>query len=149
MKKTLVLFIAIAGIAASMAFSPAKKQTTTAEGIVFFKGTFDEALKASAEQKKPIFMDAYTTWCYWCKELDKKTFSDADVVTYLNENFINLKMDMEKGEGPKLAQKYNVAGYPTLLFLDGQGTVLTSIYGFTNAENFLKDAKTAKDKLAQ
>tara|TARA_Y100001978_G_C23489419_1_gene335593 strand:+ start:210 stop:656 length:447 start_codon:yes stop_codon:yes gene_type:complete len=144
MKKTLLYFIAVVGITAAMAFKPADKITPNADGITFFKGTFDEALKASAEQGKPIFMDSYTTWCYWCKELDKKTFTDADVIAYLNENFINLKMDMEKGEGPKLAQKYNVKGYPTLLFLNSEGTTIGNIYGFATAESFLKDAKAAK-----
>lgn len=146
MKKTVLYFIAIVGIAAAIAFKPIEKAPikTDADGITFFKGTFDEALKASAEQGKPIFMDAYTTWCHWCKELDKKTFSDAEVVAYLNENFINLKMDMERGEGPKLAQKYNVQGYPTLLFINSKGTTIGNIYGFATAENFLKDAKAAK-----
>lgn len=145
MKKTVLYFIAIVGMVAAMAFKPTGKATiNNKDGITFFKGTFDEALKASAEQGKPIFMDAYTTWCHWCKELDKKTFSNADVVAYLNENFINLKMDMEKGEGPKLAQKYNVEGYPTLLFLNSEGTTIGNIYGYTTAENFLKDAKAAK-----
>ena len=39
-----------------------------------------DALKMAKEQNKHIFVDAYTEWCYWCKVMDKKTFTDAKVI---------------------------------------------------------------------
>lgn len=148
MKRITLILIVLAGVATTMAFNePIKSNTTTEEkeSIAFFKGTFAEALKASAEQNKPIFMDSYTSWCHWCKHLDKTTFKNAEVVSYLNKNFISIKMNMEAGEGPKLAQKYRVSGYPTLLFINSSGETIGRIGGFVKANKFVSKAKKAKN----
>lgn len=133
--------LAIAALIAAMAFNPQNMKSSGENKIIFFEGTFDEAVKASAEQKKPIFMDAYTSWCGWCKKLDRTTFSDKGVVEYLNTNFINLKVDMENGQGPSLGKKYRVSGYPTLLFIDSKGSVISRIGGYTTADGFIEQAQ--------
>lgn len=147
MKKIALILVVFAGIAITMAFnSQAQSASTEAsegEGITFFNGTFKEALAEAKKQNKPIFMDSYTSWCYWCKVLDKTTFKDSGVISYLNANFINVKMNMEKGEGPSLAREFKVSGYPTLLFLDSDRKVLVTVGGYVKAESFLKSAKKA------
>lgn len=148
MKRIALTLIVMAGIATTMAFNTPTENTTkeikAQESIEFFDGTFAEALAASKKQNKPIFMDSYTSWCHWCKHLDKTTFKDASVVSYLNENFINVKMNMEAGEGPALAKKYRVSGYPTLLFLNAKGDAIGRIGGYVKANAFVKSAKKAK-----
>ncbi len=149
MKRIALILVVLAGVATTMAFNtPNEEKTTVAdktESITFFKGTFAQALEASKKQNKPIFMDSYTSWCHWCKHLDKTTFKDAKVISYLNENFINVKMNMEAGEGPKLAQKYRVSGYPTLLFINSEGEAIGRIGGYVKAAAFVKNAKKAKN----
>ena len=98
---------------------------------------FNEALKMAKKEKKPIMLDLYTDWCGWCKELDKRTFVDKDVVQK-SKLFIPLKINAEvDAEGPSLVEKYNVQGYPAILFIDSDGTLLTRVNGFIEGPGFV------------
>jgi len=70
--------------------------------------------------------------------LDANTFSDQETSEYLNQNFINLKIDAETKYGQELFSKYNGTGYPLLLFLDSKKNELERFYGFFEPEQFLK-----------
>jgi thiol:disulfide interchange protein len=107
-------------------------------GIHFFFGTFDEALSEAEKQNKPVFMDAYTLWCGPCKYMSAYVFTDQAVADFYNENFINVKMDMEHGEGPVLARTYGVRAYPTLFYLNPDGSVLKKHLGGMKPEGFLQ-----------
>jgi len=116
------------------------------EGIKFFKGTFKEAQELAAKEHKIIFMDAYTSWCGPCKRMARDVFSDAKVGQFFNQHFINIKVDMEKGEGPRLAGKYRVRSYPTLLFLDEAGEVVHAAKGGRPIDQFIDLGKAALSK---
>ncbi len=60
--------------------------------------TWEEAIEKSKENPKKIFIDVYTDWCGWCKVMDRKTFTDKDVIEYMNENFYAVKFDAEQKE---------------------------------------------------
>ena len=60
--------------------------------------TFEEAVKKSKAEKRPIFIDVYTDWCGWCKVMDKNTFNDPAVAKLLNEKFYAVKFDAEQKE---------------------------------------------------
>ncbi|MCH2021288.1 MAG: thioredoxin family protein [Saprospiraceae bacterium] len=95
-----------------------------AQGIEFEKGKWDEILNKAKENNKPIFVDAYTTWCGPCKWMSKNIFTQSDVGIYFKDNFIAYKMDMEKGEGPEFAKNYKIRAYPTLLYFSSQGDLI-------------------------
>ena len=109
-----------------------------AEEINFEKGTFKEILKKAKTEKKIVMIDFYTDWCKWCVELDKKVYTNKDVADFANTKQINWKIDAEKGEGPDLAKKYNVSGYPTIVFVDSKGDEVDRIVGYLPAKDFLK-----------
>jgi len=115
------------------------------QNIEFGAESFADATKKAKESNKLIFVDAYTTWCGPCKWLAKNVFTDKDVADYYNENFINFKIDMEKGEGPDLARKWEIKGYPTLLFLDQNGEVIHRSIGARPAVEFLDLGNAAND----
>jgi thiol-disulfide isomerase/thioredoxin len=106
-------------------------------GIVFFEGSWEEALETAKKEHKIIFMDAYAEWCGPCKRMAKEVFTLKEVGDFYNKHFINVKMDMEKGEGPKLASKYRVSAYPTLFFINGNGELVNSKVGGLNADQLL------------
>lgn len=111
------------------------------EGIQFADLTFDEALKKAGEEGKRVFMDCYTTWCGPCKVMNAQVFPNQDLGKYFDKNFIALKMDMEKGEGPELGTRFGISAYPTMLVLDPDGTVVETIVGARSAEKLLSELK--------
>jgi len=108
----------------------------TSEGIQFYKGSWQEALKNAEKENKIIFLDIYATWCGPCKKLKAHTFSDANVGNFYNTNFINVTLDGEKGEGVELAEKYGIKAYPTLLFINSSGKIIFRTAGYHKVEEF-------------
>lgn len=100
-----------------------------AEGIEFFHGTWQEALEEAQNQGKIVFVDAYTTWCGPCKRMSKNVFTQDKVGSYFNENFVNIKIDMEKPNGREFGAKYPVSAYPTLFFLEPTGKLIKKSVG--------------------
>lgn len=117
-----------------------------AEGMEFHHGTWDEALAKAKASGKLIFMDAFTTWCGPCKRMSAQTFPLQEVGDFYNANFINVKMDMEKGEGLMLAGKYGVDSYPTLLYIDGEGKLVSKAIGYMDGPKFIDAGKSALRK---
>ncbi|WP_430815632.1 thioredoxin domain-containing protein [Carboxylicivirga sp. RSCT41] len=120
-----------------------------AQGIEFEHGTFVEALARAKAENKLVFMDCYTTWCGPCKQLARDIFPQKEVGDLFNKQFVNLKVDMEKGEGPELAEKYGVKAFPTLLFMDSEGNVLHKVVGGTDVAGLIEHAGVAKDPSKQ
>ena len=121
--------------------------SVNAQGIDFFHGSWDEALEKAKVEEKIIFVDAYAQWCGPCKRMAKTTFMDDSVGKFFNANFINIKMDMEKGDGLKFRQKYPVSAFPTLFFLDPKGEVVHKVKGAQQVEGILKLGKFALSKV--
>ncbi len=101
---------------------PAKVQFTKSDKLM-------PILADAKEQNKLVFVDFYTTWCLPCKLMDEDVFTDEDLANYMNKNFINYKVDAEEVNGANLALLYQVVAFPTLLFLDSEGTVLVRKVG--------------------
>ena len=49
-------------------------------------------------ESKPVLIDLYTKWCYWCKIMDKKTYNNSQVISYISEHFYPIKLDAESKE---------------------------------------------------
>jgi thioredoxin-related protein len=118
-------------------------QCVIAQDSVRYYKSWEKALKAAKKTNKLIFLDAYTAWCAPCKRMEATTFKNAEVIKTLNEKFIPIKLNMERGEGIALAKNYRIGGYPTLLFIDAEGKMLHSEAGFKNDSSFLAMSQTA------
>ncbi len=129
----LSLFV-LASVNTGVAETKSKKET----GIEFHQGSWREALEKAKQEKKPIFLDVYATWCGPCKMLKARTFPNDKVGEFYNANFINVTVDGEKGEGLELARKYKVRGYPTLLYIDSDGKVIAQTSGYRNPKQFIQ-----------
>ena len=118
-----------------------------------WQSNLKSALGEAKDLQKPLMVDFYTDWCGWCKKLDSDTYSDSKVAG-LCKKFICVKVDADKNQD--LAQKYEVSGYPTIIFLDYEGNVDKKIAGylgpadFANAmEDVLKKTKKPKPKVKE
>ncbi|MDR0801792.1 thioredoxin domain-containing protein [Fluviicola sp.] len=107
-------------------------------GIKFSRLPFEKAVKQAKVSGKLMFIDVHTSWCGPCKEMDKTTFSDSQVGDEFNRRFINLKIDAETDkDGPMISKAYTVAGYPTLLFINGEGKLVKKLVGKQSKEKLL------------
>jgi len=107
------------------------------DGIQFQKGTWEESLQIAKNENKLIFLDIYATWCGPCKKLKANTFSDTEVGSFYNKNFINVAFNGEQGDGAILMRKYRLSSFPSLLFIDGDGKVVMQTGGYHNSNELL------------
>ncbi len=117
-----------------------------AQGLLFENGTFAEALAKAKAENKIVFMDVYTTWCGPCKQMAANLFPAKEAGDIYNKHFVNYKIDAEKGEGLEVAARYNVAGYPTNLFLRPDGSVVYTVMGAGDLPWFINNAKVAVEE---
>ncbi len=126
--------------------------------------TMNEALAAQKKQPKKIFLDAYTVWCGPCKLLDRNTFTNEDVIKYINKNYYPVKFNAEgtevinyrehtftnpehdpnrtgRNSTHQFARAMKITGYPSLVFFDEKGELIGPIPGYRTPlqlELFLK-----------
>ncbi len=82
------------------------------------KASFDKALN----EKKPVLLDIHGVWCHWCHVMDKTTYSNEQVIDFVNQNFIPIKVDTDKR--PDVNERYNAGGWPTTAILTPKGSVI-------------------------
>ncbi len=112
--------------------------TAFADGMRFIdeKKPFSEILQMASQKDQLVMVDFYTDWCSWCKVLDEKTYSTNEVGA-LAENFLSYKINAEKGDGIELAKKYNITGFPSILFVNGSGEEVDRLIGYYPPESFI------------
>ena len=116
------------------------------EGIQFIEADWNKALQEAKKQNKPIFLDAYTSWCGPCRMLKQTTFTDKAVGEFFNKNFINVALDMEKGDGIAVAEKYQVRAYPTLIITDADQKSTSVSEGYMAPQQLIEFGKYVLDR---
>lgn len=99
--------------------------------------TIEQMQAAYKKEPRPILIDVYTSWCGWCKVMDKETYANSKVAAYINEKYYAVKFDAESREtvewnGKKYGYNatnkandlaihlmYGQMSYPTTIFLSG------------------------------
>ncbi|HCN47947.1 MAG TPA: disulfide isomerase [Chryseobacterium sp.] len=109
--------------------------------IQFQELPFKDIIAKAKKEKKLVFIDAYAAWCGPCKMMEKNVFTQKSVSDYYNTNFVNARFDMEKGEGRDIAAKYGVRSYPTYLFLNGEGELVSQNTGYMEGSLFVAMAQ--------
>ena len=123
-----------------------KQPVDGSKEIVFLEDAWGEALKQAAAQNKYIFVDAYASWCGPCKMLKNTTFKDKKAAEFYNKNFINVAIDMEKGQGPELAAQWHMEAYPTLIIFNPKGQPVLGTVGYIKAAQLIKFGEAALKK---
>ena len=96
----------------------------------------------------PVIFDFYTDFCAPCKKMDRETFKD-DRIEELSNRFVMVKVNMTKPDGElnAFAAKYNVTGYPSIIFIDKDGKEIANLSsrgGFVGADKFYNKMQEAE-----
>lgn len=136
----------------------------SSDGIRFEEGKSWASIKAQAKKEnKYIFVDCHTTWCGWCKWMDKNIFSLKEVGDFFNNKFISVRvqMDITKTDNENIRRWYNdakalsvqydvVHTFPVYLFFDSNGKVVHRILGAKKeSKEFITEASNALNKEKQ
>ena len=108
---------------------------------VHWRTDYGKARQEALEKGRPLVLDFATVNCYWCKQLEQRTFVDAAVVTLLNEHCIPLHIDAARS--PDLIEKMNIQNYPTLVYAAPDGRILGYQEGFIEAPAFREQVQRA------
>jgi len=118
-------------------------KSSFADGIVFFAGSWEQALEETKKSNKLLFIDAYAEWCGPCKFMSNNVFPDKSVGDFYNTNFIAYKIDVDDEKGGEIFSKYGGTAMPTYLFLDGDGNLIYKQLGSVDVEEFISIGKKA------
>lgn len=152
MKNKLIPFLLVVATLWSCSISYGQVGKKSGDGINWM--TWSEVENALEKEKKKVFVDVFTDWCGYCKKMDKTTFKDKGIVTYINENFYAVKFDAEQKETITLdgnKYKYIKSGkrgynqlaadllkgrlsYPTIVFLNDDLSLIQPIPGYMDAK---------------
>jgi len=115
--------------------------------IKFESGSWEDILAKAQSSGKMIFLDAYASWCGPCKVMERETFTNQEVGSYFNTNFINARIDMEKDkDGPFLSMTYDVKAYPSLYFIHPDGELVYKKEGLLYPADFLDLGSLVKNE---
>ncbi len=87
----------------------------------------EEALARARDEDRPILLSVGYSACHWCHVMERESFEDPETAAYMNEHFVNVKVDRE--ERPDVDALYMEAvqtisgqgGWPMTVFLDPEG----------------------------
>lgn len=112
-----------------------------ASSINFEKDLTSAKQKAVAENKKLMIMYSTPT-CPECNYMKKKVLKNEQIVSYVNENFVSIILDIKEDE--KILP-YKFIGIPTFYFVNASNMELIGKkIGGTREEQFLEIVKNIK-----
>jgi thiol:disulfide interchange protein len=127
------LLLLVTGCAAE---EPTRKARSTVSP--FHKLSIDQALAKANTDGKLVMIDFCSVTCYHCNMLDLETWSDEDVQAWLRDKTVAIKVDADKDK--EAADKYQLQGYPQMVFLRPDGSEVGRLSGFRDAEQFVRQA---------
>ena len=122
------------------------RNAEVARGSIAWHRDIRQAIETARGEDKIVVVDVYTDWCGWCKKMDKTIYADPAIVA-LSRREVFVKVNAEDGgQGQQFARQMRVRGYPTTIFLDGQGNVINIARGYIDSPTafgeLVQEAKT-------
>tara|TARA_B110000444_G_C18744853_1_gene549764 strand:+ start:533 stop:1084 length:552 start_codon:yes stop_codon:yes gene_type:complete len=115
--------------------------------------TIEEVTVAMEKEPKNVMIDVYTSWCGPCKMMMANTFTNKNLINYVNQNYYAVKLNAEAPEpihylgktyfNPtfdpnkrgrngvhELSREFKVSAYPTIVYLDKEMKIITANSGY-------------------
>lgn len=120
---------------------------------LFEDRSYDETLKLSKSENKPMVIMFYATWCAHCNKMKSEVLKTPELMSYYQNTFVCMGINAEGKEGLDLKNKFKnkiiVKAYPTFVFMDSNENVLNCISGEFKVEEFMTEAKNALNPALQ
>ena len=118
------------------------QETVDVEGegyaeIVWIWNDLPAGLRMAREEDKPVLIDFWAGWCYWCVKMDTEVMNSTRVVDMVMKNFVPVKIDTDLPESTGLLETYRIIGTPAFVVLSGDGRLITQSVGFMAEEEFM------------
>ncbi|KAB2814520.1 DUF255 domain-containing protein [Phaeocystidibacter luteus] len=95
-----------------------------------------------AEQEgKLVLLHLEANWCHWCHVMERETYSDEEVVEFVNANFIAVHADQD--DHPILGNRYRAYGWPAIILFNTAGAEVNKIAGYRGPDRFMSILKNA------
>ena len=101
--------------------------------------TYKQGLELNKKEGKKIFLYFYADRCTYCKKMENETFNDYSVASYINNNFIPIKVNSDKEV--KIALAFGVKGLPSTWFIAENGQRISSLPGYIPPKRLLNILK--------
>ena len=101
-----------------------------------------EAFDEARSRNKPVLLAISAAWCHWCHVMDQTSYGAPQVIDYINENFIPVRVDND--QRPDINERYNMGGWPSAAFLTPDGYILQGCT-YLPPEQFLALARQTKE----
>ena len=107
---------------------------TAASSGVFTNRPYTAAETQADNSGKVFLVDATAAWCGPCKIMDRTTWKDPRVVSWISDNAVAVQVDVDRH--PKLARQLRINAMPTIIvFRDGRE--LNRVIGYRDAEQLV------------
>lgn len=146
----------------SMLFILLLSCTVYGQGITFEEDlTWSQIRNKAKAENKYIFIDCFATWCGPCKMMDKNIYTNSQVGSFFNDQFISVKVQMDSTAGDaafikswyadanKLKTQYKVGAFPSYLFFTPAGELVHKDIGFKDTIDLAKLGRNALDPQRQ
>ncbi len=105
------------------------------DGEIQWQDWGDSPFELAKSQDKLVLLDITAPWCHWCHVMDETTFSAPNVIDFINENFIAIRVHADRH--PEVEKAYLSGGWPTTALLLPSGETLSSLT-YVAPDNMLK-----------
>lgn len=92
--------------------------------VDFIEGSLGLAIQKAGNEGKLLFVEFGAQWCMPCRFMEQNTFKDHEVASYMNDNYVPVKIDIDDFDGFAYKQKYHVEALPTFLIFNSEGKVI-------------------------
>lgn len=134
--KNLIVILILAFAAAT------PSQATSIDDINFIDGNLKEAIKKAGAEGKLSFVEFYASWCGPCKWMERTTLKNPEVSSYINQNYVAVKINIDDFDGYAWKQQYDVEVLPTILIFNSKGTLVERIEETVGPTKLIKLLKT-------